>query len=47
MTIIPQCMHCINAKIEDETIICKKYKFIPEKIANGDDTCKYHENLKR
>ena len=46
MTSIPQCMHCKNRKIENEIIICKKYQVIPEKIANGIDTCKYHENIK-
>ena len=45
MTIIPQCMHCKNAKIENETVICKKYKNIPGKIANGDNTCEYHERV--
>ncbi len=46
MTSIPQCMHCKNAKIEKELIVCDKYKIVPCKIANGIDTCKYYENTK-
>ncbi len=47
MTSIPQCMYCKNAKIENGNIICKKYQVVPEKIANGIDICKYHENTKK
>lgn len=47
MTSIPQCMHCKNGKIENGIIICKKHQVVPEKIASGTDTCKYHENVKK
>lgn len=43
MVVIPQCMYCINAKYGEENIICNKYEKIPEKIKNGEKTCKYHE----
>lgn len=46
MTSIPQCMHCSNGKIEKDNIQCDKYKIVPNKIANGTDICKYHENIK-
>lgn len=47
MTSIPQCMHCKNGKIENGIIICKKHQVVPEKIADGTDTCKYYENVKK
>ena len=46
MTSIPQRMYCSNGKIEKDNIQCDKYKIVPDKIANGTDICKYHENIK-
>ena len=45
MTVIPQCMYCRNAIIQEKEIICKKYKDIPRLIKNGDAKCKYHEKF--
>ena len=47
MTSIPQCMYCSNGKIENETIICDKYKVVPSGIANGTDICTHHANNKK
>lgn len=38
-------MSCKNVKIENETIICKKYQAVPEEIENGTKRCKYHERI--